>query len=274
MGLECEGARCPASAPRDLPAAPDVPIVGQTSKPRPMPRAILFDLFETLITESRDPPRGVSSLAPEFGCAREAFRAQWKARRPAVTVGRLSFRQALEEIALSLGQHADEATLQRTSDDRIRAKAQPFERLEPNILTTIEHLRHRGLRLAVVSNCFAEDITAWPQCALASLFDCTVFSCEVGLAKPDPAIYLEATRRLGVDVSDTWFIGDGQDEELSGATQAGLRAFRALWFLKRWPHYREAPSSAADLSNIAEILTLVEHSHEPVDGASTPAARQ
>ena len=101
-----------------------------------------------------------------------------------------------------------------------------------------------------------------------------MFSCEVGLAKPDPAIYLEATRRLRVDVSDAWFIGDGMDDELSGAAQAGLRAFRALWFLKRWPHYREAPSSAPDLSNIEEILTLVEHSYERADGASTAGARQ
>ena len=239
-----------------------------------MVRALLFDLFETLITESGEPLAGVSSLAPKLGCERTDFRPHWKTRRPAVLAGRLSFRQALEDIALSLGSHPDEATLQRICDDRVRAKARPFERLEPHILTTIKHLRSRSLRLAVVSNCFAEDITAWPQCALGSLFDCTMFSCEVGLAKPDPAIYLEATRRLRVDVSDAWFIGDGMDDELLGATQAGLRAFRALWFLKRWPHYREAPSSVLDLSNIEEILTLVEHSYQRADGASTSGARQ
>jgi HAD superfamily hydrolase (TIGR01509 family) len=239
-----------------------------------MVQAILFDLFETLITESGQPPAGVSSLAPAFGCDRNAFRAQWKARRPVVTTGRLSFRQALEEITLSLGTHADEATLERICADRVRAKARPFEHIEPQILTTIEHLHRQGLRLAVVSNCCAEDVVSWPQCSLASLFECTVFSFEVGLAKPDPAIYVEATRRLRLDVSDAWFVGDGMDAELSGAEQAGLRAFRALWFLQRWPHYLEASSSAADLSDIEEILTLVEHSHEPLDGASAPAERR
>ena len=256
-----------------LPAARNLFIVWGAAG-APMVRALLFDLFETLITESGEPPAGVSSLAPAFGCERNAFRAQWKARRPAVTVGRLSFRQALEEIALSLGQHADEATLHRICDGRVRAKARPFAQIDRDVVTMIDHLRSQGLRLAVISNCFAEDVVSWPQCAIASRFDCTLFSFEVGLAKPDPAIYLEATQRLGVSASDTWFIGDGQDKELSGATQAGLRAFRALWFLKRWPHYREAPSSVPDLSNIEEILTLVEHSHESVDSASTPAAHQ
>ena len=57
--------------------------------------------------------------------------------------------------------------------------------------------------------------------AVAARFDCTLFSFEIGLAKPDPAIYLEATRRLGVSASETWFIGDGQDDELAGCRTGG-----------------------------------------------------
>ena len=233
-----------------------------------MVQAILFDLFETLITESRDPPRGVSSLAPEFGCAREAFRTQWNTRRPAVTAGRLSFRQALIDIVTTLGGHADEAVLQRICDDRRHAKARPFAQIDPLVLTTIDHLRNRGLRLGIISNCFAEDVVAWPQSSLASLFDCTVFSFDVGLAKPAPAIYLEATRRLGASASNTWFIGDGQDDELPGAEQAGLRAFQALWFLKRWSHFREPPGSASTLSHVEELQLLVEQSLAPMDSAA------
>jgi putative hydrolase of the HAD superfamily len=223
-----------------------------------MLRAVLFDLFETLVTESRTRPAGVSSLATELGCEREAFRVQWKAHRLAVTAGRLSFRQALRDIATSLGGHAEDATLQRMCDERIRVKAEAFEQIEPQILMMLEHLRSRGLRLGIVSNCFAEDVVAWPRCSLATSFDCTVFSFDVGLAKPDPEIYLEATRRLRVDASDTWFIGDGMDRELSGAEQAGLRAFRALWFLRRWPQFDEAPCSTASLASVDEVLSAVE----------------
>ena len=218
-----------------------------------------------------NPPRGVSSLAPEFGCAREAFRAQWKTRRPAVTAGRLSFRQALSDIAIALGGRTDDAMLQRICDDRVRAKARPFAQIDPDVLTTIDRLRRRGIALGVISNCFAEDVAAWPQCAVAARFDCTLFSFEIGLAKPDPAIYLEATRRLGVSASETWFIGDGQDDELPGAERAGLRSFQATWFLKRWSHFREPPGSASTLSRVEEVLPLVEQSLAPVDGALTRA---
>lgn len=223
-----------------------------------MVRAILFDLFETLITESRTRPAGAASLGSELGCEREAFRAQWRAYRPNVSVGRLSLSQALAEIATRLGRQPEEATLQRVCEDRIRAKAAPFEEIEPEVLSVIGHLRSRGLRLGVVSNCFAEDVVAWPQCPLAPHFDGTVFSFEVGLAKPDPEIYLEATRRLHVEVADTWFVGDGAHEELSGAERAGLRPFRALWFLRRWPHFREEPCSALSLARIDDLLAADE----------------
>ena len=84
-------------------------------------RAILFDLFETLITESGTRPPGVSSLAPELGCERAAFRIKWKAVRPAVILGRVSFRQALSDIATSLGSDVADATLEMMCARRVLA---------------------------------------------------------------------------------------------------------------------------------------------------------
>jgi putative hydrolase of the HAD superfamily len=228
-----------------------------------MVKAVLFDLFETLVTESRTRPAGVSSLAPDLRCEHAAFRRQWQALRPAVQIGRVSFGQALRDITTALGRHADDATLQRVCAERARAKATILAHVEHEILMMLDYLRGRDVRLGVVSNCFAEDVAAWSRCSLASYFGCTVFSFEAGVAKPDPAIYMEATRRLGVAASDTWFVGDGAQEELSGAEQAGLRAFRALWFLRRWPHFKDEPSSAASLASVAGFVALLEQSMGP-----------
>jgi putative hydrolase of the HAD superfamily len=238
-------------------------VVDRVQAQASMVRAVLFDLFETLITESGIRRTGVSSLAAGLGCEREAFGALWRAVRPAVMIGRVSFRQALSDIAARLGSRADDATLQRMCDERIAATGEAFAQIEPQILMMLDRLRRQDLRLGIVSNCFAEDVAAWPRCFLTPRVDCTVFSFEVGLAKPNPEIYLEATRRLGVDVSETWFIGDGAHGELSGAEQAGLRAFKALWFLKRWPHYQEVPRSTSSVASVDEFVSLVEQSLEP-----------
>jgi HAD superfamily hydrolase (TIGR01549 family) len=223
-----------------------------------MVEAVLFDLFETLITESSTRPPGVSSLAPTLGCERDAFRRHWKALRPEVAIGRLSFRQALGEITTTLGSPADDATLQRLSEERARTKAKPLQEIEDQILVMLDELRSRGIRLGAISNCCAEDVASWPRSSLASRFDCRVFSYEVGLAKPNPEIYREAARRLQADTAHTWFVGDGENEELSGAEQAGLRPFRAVWFLRRWPHYRDEPCAFSTVAAAGDIVGLVE----------------
>jgi FMN phosphatase YigB (HAD superfamily) len=232
-----------------------------------MVKAVLFDLFETLVTESRTRPPGVSSLAPSLGCERDAFRREWKARRPHVITGRLSFRQAIKDITSALGCPADESILQQLSERRLRVKAEPFEQTEDHILVMIDGLRRRGLRLGVISNCIAEDVAAWPHSSIAARVDCAVFSCEVGLAKPDPEIYREATRRLKVDAAHTWFVGDGESDELSGAEHAGLLPLRATWFLRRWPHFRDEPGAFANVATTVEIVTLVERA---LDGPPAP----
>ena len=76
-----------------------------------------------------------------------------------------------------------------------------------------------------------------------------------GLTKPDPEIYLKATRELGVEPDAAIFIGDGVDGELVGAGRAGLRAFRADWFSSRWPHVRSSDGGVG-LANPREVLSL------------------
>ena len=233
-------------------------------------KAILFDLFETLITESSIVPTRASSLGPELGCNAEAFRTEWRAVRHDVTTGRLSFGQALRGIGTKLAGHADEAILQRLSDARRHEKAELLARVEPQILTMMKRLRSRGVKLGVISNCFGEDVVGWRECSLAARLDCAVFSFEVGLAKPDPAMYLEATRRLQVEVGHTWFIGDGGDDELPGAQQAGLRAYKALWFRRRWPTFREEPCVVTSLVSVDQVSNLVEQANVAVESPTLP----
>jgi HAD superfamily hydrolase (TIGR01509 family) len=146
------------------------------------------------------------------------------------------------QIARTLGGAPDENLLEQLRSERLEQKASVLRTVEPDVLAAIGILRVKGLKLAVVTNSFAEDVAGWGRSPLRSLFDLTVFSCAAGLAKPDPKIYLLACRELQVPPARALFIGDGADDELSGARTAGLRACRALWFLSRWPHAALPPS--------------------------------
>ncbi len=193
-------------------------------------KAVLFDLFETLITESHYVPTRASSLAPALGLERQAYRPEWKARRPRVVVGELSFADALMEISQTLAGPADAAAVHAICEQRIREKVDAFARIDDQVTTLIAELAGRHIRLGVISNGFKEDVAGWSGCPLAPAFQCTVFSCDEGVAKPDPEIYLRALHRLGIQPDTAVYIGDGGDNELAGAEQAGLRAYRAAWF--------------------------------------------
>ncbi len=222
-----------------------------------MIKAVLFDLFETLITEARVQPTRASRLGETLGLEQEAFRVAWKARRPRVVLGQLSFAEALTEISTTLAGIVDPAAIQRICEQRIREKAAAYAQIDDEVAALVADLRGCGVGLAIVSNCFKEDVLAWSTCPLARGFQCTLFSFAEGVAKPDPEIYLRATRRLGVEPATAIFIGDGADDELVGAERAGLRAFRALWFTSN--RLRDRPSEAprSGLAGRQDVLKLV-----------------
>ncbi len=222
-----------------------------------MINAVLFDLFETLVTEAEVQPPRASSLGRALGLDDEAFRREWKLRRPLVIKGQLSFRDALAEVGALLGKPVGATALRRARDERIHAKAAVFRRIDPDLVALTGALRGEGIRLAVVSNCFEEDVLSWRTCSLASEFASTVFSFEVGVAKPDAAIYLEATRRLGVDPATALFIGDGAEDELMGAERAGLRAARAVWFVGSEPGHQAAAATVPRVADPGSVLRLV-----------------
>ena len=192
--------------------------------------AVLFDLYETLVTERHATPARASALGERLGLDVVAFRKAWKPQRIRVIHGQVSFADAVLEIGAMLGRRLDAELVRGLSDERRLEKAALLQRFDPDALGVLRRLRDRGCRLAVVSNCFAEDVDAWPTCPAAECFDTSVFSFEVGAAKPETRIYLEATQRLGVERSNAAFIGDGGDDELLGAERAGLRAAQAAWF--------------------------------------------
>ncbi len=77
-------------------------------------------------------------------------------------------------------------------------------------------------RLGVISNTVGsgdvELAAALDRAGLRSLIDALVTSRDFGRAKPDPAIYVEGARRLGIPLETTCMVGDRLD---TGAAMTG-----------------------------------------------------
>jgi len=97
----------------------------------------------------------------------------------------------------------------------------------------LDSLRERRLLTGLVSNAFDpgwllhEDLA---RMGLAERLDAAVFSSEVGMRKPHPAIFEEVLSRLGVGAGEALFVGDRRYEDMRGAKELGMTTVLALWF--------------------------------------------
>ena len=73
----------------------------------------------------------------------------------------------------------------------------PFDRTI--VVDLVRSVRARGIRTAVVTNNVAEYGSTWRRMIpVDELFDAVIDSCEIGVRKPNPAIYHVALEQLGV----------------------------------------------------------------------------
>jgi len=97
----------------------------------------------------------------------------------------------------------------------------------PGALEVLSTLKSR-YRLGVISNTVGsgdiELADVLEQAGMRTLIDALVTSRDFGKAKPDPAIYAEGARRLGVPLAATCMVGDRLDTDVAGALKAGIPA--------------------------------------------------
>lgn len=93
--------------------------------------------------------------------------------------------------------------------------------LYPDVLETLAAIRDRGMRIALVSDIHF-DIR--PDCAAQGIdgfIDAYVLSCEVGVQKPDPRMFITGTSAVGVEADEALMVGDSPYTD-GGAAAVGI----------------------------------------------------
>ena len=128
-------------------------------------------------------------------------------------------------------------------------------RPEADALATLEELRQRGHQLGLISVCSQEVPEVWEETPFAGALDALVFSCDVGISKPDPRIYEIACERLDIEPGESLFVGDGANDELPGAERVGMTALQL-----RAPGEQLTPDGEAwqgrSIESLSEVLAL------------------
>ena len=209
------------------------------------PRAVIFDLWETLIDWDREAAAAmvaaVAERAPEFA-------ERWPRSTNRYTA---PIRTALADAGVPAGALEEVCALRL---EYVRGALVP----RPGAIETLRRLRELGILVGLITVCSEDVEVLWPSSAFAGLFDAEVFSSAVGLSKPDPKIYLHCLELLGVEPSEAVFVGDGANDELAGAERVGMTAV-LIHRPGEDPLWAEVESfTGARVTSIPEVLEVLE----------------
>ncbi len=98
-------------------------------------------------------------------------------------------------------------------------------RLDPDAVRVLEALRDAGMKIGLVTNYDSRVLDVLESLGIRRLFDAVTVSTLVGTAKPDPLIFEKSCAALSCDPAQTVHVGDDYEDDLQGASQAGLHAF-------------------------------------------------
>lgn len=225
-------------------------------------RAVIFDLFGTLVeTWSRSAFEGFLVRAAGVLCAPpEEFARLWLATASHRMTGKFATTLAnFEHICQVMSLPAETSRLREAA--RIRLDFTRDSLIwRHDALDTLTSLRASGKKTGLISDCSCEVPELWDSTPVAPLIDVAVFSCIVGIQKPDPHIYALACDRLRVPPEECLYVGDGDSRELTGAAEAGLHPvlLRAIDDRVADPYRLEAEEwEGTVIERLSEVVELV-----------------
>lgn len=202
--------------------------------------AVLFDWGDTLMRWAWDEElleeghrAGLAAIGREAAGISARFREEYLPflSEPGA-VEEIEYPGLVRELLGSCGIEVSDEELGRFLEAEHEAW-QPARRLGAATHALLESLRAHGLKLGLVSNALDPP---WllhrdlEQLGVAERLDTAVFSSEVGLRKPHPAIFRAALERLGVGPEEAVFVGDSLANDVAGAAALGMTTVQAVWF--------------------------------------------
>jgi len=222
-------------------------------------RAVVFDFFGTLTRSVKRGPQH-ADIARRLGCDPEVVRSVLDRTFHSRARGTFGSAEAtLRFVTEQAGGRPRRAQLEEAVPARVDA-LKADTNLRPDAVSALTQIRSRGLATALISDCTHELPAFLPSLPVAPLLDAQVFSVEVGVCKPDPAIYLTACRRLGVHARDCVYVGDGGSRELTGAAAVGMTPVRldAPDLADHLVFDRDDAFTGPTIPSLTELLTLID----------------
>lgn len=182
-------------------------------------RGVIFD-YGMVISNPADPAAQDRMIAVSGLSREELDRCYWRHRHDydLGLTGQVFWQKVASDAGISF-------TPEQISD-LIESDILMWTSLNEEMLAWVIALQNAGFRTAILSNMVWELMEYMRQeFGWLAHFQHHTWSCELGIGKPDPAIYLHTCEKLDVLPSETLFLDD-KHENVAAAEKVGLQAIQ------------------------------------------------
>jgi putative hydrolase of the HAD superfamily len=178
-------------------------------------RTVVFDYGEVISRSPSDDDR--AALLAITGCDAEPFWRSYWAHRDGLDQGTTSIPEYWALVAADLGVSWRASRVHELWVADFRS----WWSVEPGTVDLIEELHDGGTRLAILSNAGFDFSSGFRRSPMSVFFERVFISAEMDAIKPDPAIYAEVARELGIQLSEMVFI-DNKSINTVAAAELGV----------------------------------------------------
>ena len=141
-------------------------------------KAVVFDLFETLITEWGHKKYTKNEMCEDLGINRAEFDIFWDEKALDQYEGKITYEDSIKYVCEKCGKSVDETTISYILDKRIKTKSVCFEYVQPGVYQLLKTLRDIGMKTAIVSNCSSEEVQVLKDSEIYKYFEKVCDACE------------------------------------------------------------------------------------------------
>jgi len=209
--------------------------------------AVVFDFGGVLTLQPLD--SHLESIRALCGLDRPTFELEYRRQRRDYDRGIIDSREYWSRVIDSGGKSVDPAVLRSLYEEDVAS----WTRVNEPVLNWAFHLQEAGMRTGILSN-MPRDILERIETRFRwfDRFEVKIFSCDIGVNKPEAEIYRACLDALRLEAGKVLFLDD-IIENVKGAQRTG---FRTILFRD----YEDALRQIADNSWLAEKL-LVNQEH-------------
>lgn len=125
----------------------------------------------------------------------------------------------------------------------------------PDAPKLLQELKARGYIVGVITNGPSGlQNHKMDKSGLRPYCDIVVVSGDVGVHKPDPALFVYTAEKIGVPVEECVYVGDHPVNDIEGATKAGMKAIRMNY---GWFKNQNLRDDVPVIENIIDVLKYI-----------------